>query len=110
MDEEQQRRVALEEARFRDLNERQVSAVAEFRDGGGDAALQVACECAVANCDQMVTVDEPRYRHVRSSGRWFLVLPGHVVEATEFVVDRGDDHWIVEKNPGLGAEVAEQQA
>lgn len=110
MDEEQERRIALEEARFRALNERQVGATGEFRDGGSGHDLDVLCECAVAHCDQMLTVSVDRYAHARTNPRWFIVLPGHVVEAAEDVVEQDEGSWIIEKVPGVGADVAEREA
>ncbi len=52
-------------------------------------------------------MDEETYRRAREHPRRFLVLPGHVDETLEAVVERHPGYLIVEKK-GVAGEVAEQ--
>lgn len=110
MDSQQERRVAANEARFRAANEAAAEALTSFRDGKGVRELTVMCECGLDECDEMVTLPAGSYRHVRLDPRWFVVRPGHAIEQVESLVEDHDDWWIIEKYPGPGAAVAEQQA
>ncbi|MCW2927814.1 MAG: hypothetical protein JWM86_1782 [Thermoleophilia bacterium] len=109
MDTEQARRVAQNESRFRAMNERMTIAVEDFRGerSGGDFA--VMCECAVSECDQDISISPQQYARVRSNPRWYVVLPDHVLPATEEPVERFDGYWIIEKT-GPGGDVAEELA
>lgn len=110
MDDEQQRRVARNEARLRDLNERQVDAASDFHDSQAAVPVDVVCECAVTECDQTFAMPWDEYQHVRSDPRWFAVRPDHVIESVERRVEDHGEYWIVEKHAGPGATVAEQTA
>lgn len=110
MDSEQERRVAANEARFRAANEAATAAVDVFRGDGGDRNVEVMCECALDECNEMLSISSDEYRHVRSHARWFVVRPDHVVAQVESLVEDHGDWWIIEKDPGPGAAVAEQEA
>ena len=109
MDELQQRRIARNEARFRELNDAIARGVERFRAGSGAGSFEAVCECAIADCLEMVEIEFPAYHHVRSNPRWFVIRPDHLVAAVEAPVEQRDGYWIIEKL-GLGAAVAEDLA
>lgn len=107
MDDKQQRRIAHNEARFRAANESVTDAVEQF--SGDVATYSVMCECAITECDDMIEIEPDAYRHVRSSARWFVIRPDHIIEGAEQLVEDHTSWWIVEKI-GAGARVAEREA
>ena len=103
MTHEQQLRVAANEDRFRAINEHTTAAIDEFRSPKRPDAYSVVCECAWTECVGMVELTPAEYAHVRSNGRWFAVLHGHVTDASiEVVVEELETHWIVEKRGAAG--------
>ncbi len=105
MDDLQEKRIARNEARFRELNDAIARGVERFRAGSGDGTFEAVCECAIADCLEMLDLDFDTYSHVRSDATWFVVRPDHVVTAVEQPVEQHDAYWIIEKR-GLGAKVA----
>lgn len=103
MDAEQQRRVAANEARFRDANERTKKAADDFQRE--DTPYAMMCECALTECLDMIQISRDGYAKVRSHPAWFMVRPEHVLQASEEPVEQHEEYWIVEKL-GFGAEVA----
>lgn len=109
MDNDDERRLAANEARYREMNERRLDEEGEFR-GGEPASFTVMCECALTACDLEfdVTVDE--YRGVRADDRHFVLRSGHeLAEVERVVADLGSGRVVVEK-VGVGARVAEEKA
>lgn len=107
MDTEQQRRVAANEARFRDANEKTVEALASFRENDGE--LPVMCECAATECLDMIHMTLDEYREVRADPTWFVVRPHHFIPAAERTVRTTERYWVIEKVSGA-AEVAPERA
>jgi hypothetical protein len=106
LDEETQRRLADNEARFRNSNERiEESAI---RLDGRDHHYPFVCECGRIACRQMLSLRIVEYEHVRSSPFWFLHWPGHAITASGIatVVERHPGYEIVEKY-GVAGEVAQ---
>ncbi len=100
-----EQRAARNEALFREVNEN--IARLEQRYGGSATQPVFICECSRDSCTEHVPVDEETYRRAREHPRRFLVLPGHVDETLEAVVERHPGYLIVEKK-GVAGEVAEQ--
>lgn len=59
--------------------------------------VEIMCECAVTQCRDMVQLRKAQYAAVRASPIRFIVLPEHVLEATERVVERTERYWVIEK-------------
>jgi hypothetical protein len=57
----------------------------------------IACECADAECVQMVPITSEAYEAVRANPRRFAVLAEHVLLDVERVVTRTTDYVVVEK-------------
>jgi hypothetical protein len=47
-----------------------------------------------------LTVTIEQYESTHSTPNRFVVKPGHVYEDVEFVAERHDHYWVVEKHPG----------
>ena len=89
---EQERR-ALNEALFRDVNER----IAESAEHVDENRTAFVCECADPSCTDRVPATLAEYESVRKQSTTFLLAPGHAEHEIERVVsDRGRFH-VVEK-------------
>lgn len=106
MSDEQARRVGLNEAVFREVNER-LEGIATTVLGDADL-LDLVCECGDAACAARIRVERAEYERTRADARHFLVATGHVIPAVEVVVRDGEGFQVVEKLPGPPAEVAEE--
>jgi hypothetical protein len=92
MDELTRRRMAHNEALFREVNEE----IDSHRAPAGTAAY--VCECADTSCAVELHLTADEYAAARAGEDRFVVAPGHVVPELEHVVARGDDHTVVEKD------------
>ena len=84
MDQDRKDRVARNEVRAREMNERL-----------GFATF--VCECGDATCARVVRMPRGIYESIRADSRRFFVLPGHELHDTEDVVVRRDDWLVVRK-------------
>jgi hypothetical protein len=91
MDDVTRRRLRRNEELFRRINEE----IDENRAGEGPVGY--VCECADPACAETIPLGAAEYAAVRAGERRFLVAPGHVVPEIEDVVERADDHVVVEK-------------
>jgi hypothetical protein len=103
---ERERRVGLNEAVFRQVNERIEGLNRAF--GAITETMQVICECGDASCIEQITLGYPDYEELRRDPRHFAVVPGHVDEQVERVVERHDGYDVVEKDEGEPARLAER--
>ena len=104
MDEDLQRRVAGNEAMFRDVNE----AVRSGRWPGEEGApVAYRCECARLGCSRLIELRTRDYERIRAHPRRFLIAPGHDVPGAEVIVETHDNYVVVEKVDEAG-EVAEE--
>ena len=103
MDEEQEKRLAMNEALFRDVNER----IREISDNFGqkDATYDFLCECSDPACAERVVLTTAEYEHVRAEPTRFVIAKGHAIPEIETVVERAKDHVVVEKE-GTAADIA----
>ena len=89
-------RVAMNEARFRETNER-IAAWSE-REGVFPAEkIEFYCECGQSTCFDRLSLARADYEAVRTDSARFAVLPGHVFPAVERVVEDHGDYVIVKK-------------
>ena len=99
MPDERTRRLAANEARFREINERverDLEALVDRRD----ELLPFVCECGREDCSEAIQMTVPEYERVRSDSFWFVVVPGHEMEDVGDVVDRHERYLVVRKHPG----------
>ena len=98
------RRIAQNEASFRDINERLEAGLRQVQHT--EELQQFVCECGSRECEQLVSLTFDEYEQVRRDSRHFAVVPGHVFPATERVIAGNERFEIVEKQ-GAGIEVAD---
>ena len=87
-------RLARNEVRFREINERLASDLVQLRIPG---LQQFVCECGDSDCAELVLLTLDEYERVRTDPRWFAVVPGHVFPAVEKVLERHDRFELLEK-------------
>src|SRR3954454_20069667 len=88
---ELQRRVAVNQSRFRQLNE----AIEERHESS--AFIEFLCECAQKTCEQPIGLTVDEYEEVRHVPTHFIVVPGHVVPQADRVVRETTRYQVVEK-------------
>jgi hypothetical protein len=96
-------RAAQNEVLFRSVNE-------EIEKLGRESAqqhVQFVCECSNGSCSEQIQLTIPEYEEVRSDGRWFAIVPGHITEQIEHVVRATDRYVIVEKDTPAAGEMAD---
>jgi hypothetical protein len=86
-------RRALNEALFRDVNER----IAESAERFDAERTEFICECSDPNCTHRVSASLDEYENVRSEPTTFLLIPGHEEEDIERVVSDRGRFRVVEK-------------
>ncbi len=86
-------RRAMNEALFRDVNER----IAESAERFDAEHTEFVCECSDPNCTHRVSASLAEYENVRSDPTTFLLAPGHEEEDIERVVSDRGRFRIVEK-------------
>jgi hypothetical protein len=99
-------RIGLNEAVFREVNER-IEALAETFELGSQQ-LDLVCECGDASCLKRISMTPAEYEQLRSESHQFAVHPGHVVPDVEDVVERRQGYDIVRKNEGVPKQIAER--
>lgn len=99
-------RIGLNEAVFREVNER-IEEVAETFDIRSQP-LDLICECGDAKCVQPLSMTRAEYEHIRSDPQLFAVHPGHELPDVEEVVERHKAYYVVRKGKGIPEEIAER--
>jgi hypothetical protein len=106
VDDDRQRRLAQNEALYREVNER-------VNDQTQRQALTLEepgvymCECSNLDCTLRIEVPLSEYEAVRAFPRRFMVAAGHDIPEAETIVERASGSWVVEKQDEAG-ELAEQ--
>lgn len=98
-------RIARNEKRFREINDRLARDLAEIVDDP-EELLPFVCECGLRTCAEPVRLSPAEYRHVRSDAVHFAVVPGHEIEDVEDVIERGDRYVVIRKHPATWPIVA----
>jgi hypothetical protein len=99
-------RIGLNEAVFREVNERIENLAERFELQ--DEPLDLVCECGDADCVRRITLTRAEYEQLRSNPHQFAVHPGHEYPEAEEVVERRKGYDIVAKNSGTPERIAEQ--
>jgi hypothetical protein len=99
-------RLGLNEAVFREVNER-IEDLAEASDLKTQS-LDLICECGDAACVERLTMTRTEYRELRADAHQFAVHPGHVYPDVESVVAELKGYDVVRKSSGVAAKIAEQ--
>ena len=91
------RRIADNESRFREINERLEADLRRLPADSGP--VEFVCECGHADCTAgvLLTVDE--YEQVRQDPATFAMLPGHQIQDVEDVVSQNERFAVARKRP-----------
>ena len=101
---ERAERIGLNEAVFREVNERISDLAGQF--GLEEQPLDLVCECGDPACAERISMSRGEYEQVRADPTHFAVFPGHELIDFEDVVDRRGSYNIVRKHEGGPAEIA----
>jgi len=99
-------RIALNEAAFREGNER-MHAWPERQDAPVTEKLHFLCECADADCREHVLLTMLEYETVRADPMHFAIVAGHEIPDAESVIERYEAYVVIEKNEDVRG-IAEQ--
>jgi hypothetical protein len=102
---ERERRIAENETRVREVNERLESAQTSV--GTGNGGIAVLCECGDLDCTEQITLAPADYEAVRADSVAFLVKPGHEAPEAEHLVER-HGHYNVVRKQGEAGELANE--
>ena len=102
---ERERRLGMNEAVFREVNER----VEEIHQtlGSDDGTLDIICECGAVTCTERISVPIAEYERVRSDSTHFLLQVGHEDPTVERMIENHETYIIVEKEGTDVEEIAE---
>jgi hypothetical protein len=103
--EERERRLGLNEAMFREVNERVEEINRSF--GSLTGTFEIICECGQVTCTERITVPVSGYEQARSNPLHFLLHVGHEDPVVERVIENRESYVIVEKEGVEVEEVAE---
>jgi hypothetical protein len=103
---ERARRIGLNEAVFRRVNE-EIETL-ERGLAGGDGNLHIVCECGNASCGERLVVPVGDYERVRSDSTLFFVVRGHEIPSVEDVVEDTPRFAVVRKREGSSRRIAEE--
>jgi hypothetical protein len=104
-DSERARRVGLNEALFRQVNEQLDELHETFRPDS--APLELICECGNLDCADQIRLDRPEYEHLRSDALLFAVVHGHELPDVEEIVERHPTYYVVRKREAEAQRIAE---
>jgi hypothetical protein len=103
--EERERRIGMNEALFREVNERLEELAQSFAHPG---TLDLICECGNASCASRIEMNTEEYEQVRSDSATFAVVQGHDIPDLEEIVERRKRYDVVRKLAGEPEELAEK--
>lgn len=106
MNDEQARRVGLNESIFRQVNEQIESLNQDF--GSDVPTLTVICECAAGDCTDRIKIGVSEYEQVRAHPRRYIIASGHELPEFESVVEKAEGYDVVQKRSGEAARLAEE--
>jgi len=99
-------RIGMNEAVFRDVNER-IQDVASTFDLTTEP-LDLICECGDAACVARISLTRDEYEAVRADAELFAVSTGHVAPDVEELVASHSRYDVVRKNRGVPAQIAHE--
>jgi len=103
---ERTERIGRNEAVFREVNERLESINDTFATLTG--AMSIICECGKSMCSERFDIDRRDYEDLRRNSHLFAVVPGHVIQDVEHVIEHRAGYDVVRKDAGDAARVAER--
>jgi hypothetical protein len=101
---ERAHRRALNEAAFREVNERIRGLNATFSEFSGE--FSIVCECDDSACVEHLSLRPDEYEAIRRESTLFAVLRGHESPAVETVEAERGTYNVVRKKPGDPTKIA----
>jgi hypothetical protein len=102
---ERKRRIGLNEAVFREANERIREVNETFSTLTGEIVL--VCECGNGSCAESITMSPAEYEALRSESTHFAIVPGHELLEAEEVIAEHEGYSVVRKDDGIPRRIAE---
>jgi hypothetical protein len=102
---EQKRRIGVNEALFRQANERIEDLNEAFATLTDELVL--ICECGDPKCVEKISMNREAYEQLRADPAQFAVTPGHETPNVEEVVARREGYDVVRKVEGTPRHIAE---
>lgn len=99
-------RIGMNEAVFRDVNERIQDVATAF--SLTSEPLDLICECGDASCVERISLSRDEYEGIRADPQLFAVATGHVAPDVEEVVESRPRYDVVRKYKGAPAEIAQK--
>jgi hypothetical protein len=104
---DRQRRLAQNEALYREVNERISAQAREQLAGDEDHLYEFICECSNIDCNLLLGLPLAEYERVRANAQRFIVAPGHHLPDIERLIDEHSGYAVVEKE-GEAGDLAER--
>jgi hypothetical protein len=106
MSEERTKRVARNQAMYRQVNERLEGLNEAF--GEISREFRIVCECSDVMCIEQFTVSREVYERTRANPTRFIISRGHQAVGVEKVVQGHADYLVVEKHAGAPRRFAKE--
>jgi hypothetical protein len=102
---ERKRRIGLNEAVFREANER----IEELNETFATLTdeLVLVCECGYGDCTERISMSVREYEELRADSAHFAVVPGHEIGDVEHIVAAREGYDVVRKDDGVARKIAE---
>jgi hypothetical protein len=101
---ERERRIGLNEAVFRQVNEQLEDVNRAF--GTITETIEIICECGNLDCTERILLSVPEYDALRADPTLFAVISGHELDDVEDVVEQREEYDVVRKHDGGPARLA----
>jgi hypothetical protein len=102
---ERKRRIGLNEAMFREANERIEELNQTFATLTDELVL--VCECGYADCTEKISMSPAEYEELRADAAHFAIVHGHEILDVEHVVAVREGYEVVRKDDGVARKIAE---
>jgi hypothetical protein len=102
---ERKRRIGLNEAIFREANERIEELNQTFATLTDELVL--VCECGYADCTEKISISPAEYEELRANSTHFAIVHGHEIPDVERVVAEREGYDVVRKDDGVARKIAE---
>ena len=102
---ERKRRIGLNEAVFREANERIEELNKTFATLTDQLVL--VCECGYADCAEKISMTVEEYEELRSNSAHFAIVHGHEISDVESVIEEHEGYDVVRKDDGVAQKIAE---
>jgi hypothetical protein len=99
-----EKRLGLNEAVFREVNER-IESISKLFRWSKREPLDLVCECRNATCVERIEMSRAEYEALRAEATHFALYPGHADPEIEHVVSSRKGYEVVAKE-GPAADVA----